>query len=262
MDVSLEEQGSVARAFLDGLVREMDLEADIVVVHPDEDTIEVNLEGADLGVLIGPKGATLFALQDLTRTVVQRKTSASNGRLLVDVSSYRQKRKAALERFARQLAEEVRDSGTRKVLEPMNASDRKVVHDTVNEIDGVATTSEGEDPNRRVVILPAQGLPAAGSCQNRKRGELAGGSRKHPASPKTRPCLRCSTRPETWAFSVLVPSNLSSITAGPSQRWRQNRRARPWTWAAGAAFPGWSWPGFGRRRTGCWSRRDVAGPPS
>jgi spoIIIJ-associated protein len=157
MDVSLEEQGSVARAFLDGLVREMDLQADIEVVHPDEDTVEVNLEGADLGVLIGPKGATLFALQDLTRTVVQRKTSASNGRLLVDVSSYRQKRKAALERFARQLAEEVRNSGTRKVLEPMNAADRKIVHDTVNDIDGVATTSEGEDPNRRVVILPAQG---------------------------------------------------------------------------------------------------------
>jgi spoIIIJ-associated protein len=154
MDVSLDEQGSVARDFLTGLVRELNLDADIDIVHPDEDTVEVNLEGDDLGLLIGPKGTTLFALQDLTRTVVQRKTSASNGRLMVDVSGYRQKRKAALERFARQLAGEVTATGNRKVLEPMNAADRKVVHDAVSDIDGVATASEGEEPNRRVVILP------------------------------------------------------------------------------------------------------------
>jgi spoIIIJ-associated protein len=155
MDVALDQQGAVAREFLDGLVREMNLEADIAVVRPDEDTVEVNLNGPDLGLLIGPKGATLFALQDLTRTVVQRKTSASNGRLLIDVSEYRQKRKAALERFARQLAEDVNATGTRQALEPMNASDRKVVHDAINEIDGVSTTSEGEEPYRRVVILPS-----------------------------------------------------------------------------------------------------------
>ncbi len=154
VDVSLDEQGSVAQEFLDGLMREMNLEAEITVVRPDEDTVEVNLEGSDLGLLIGPKGATLFALQDLTRTAVQRKTSASNGRLLVDVSRYRQKRKVALERFARQLAVEVNASGTRKVMEPMNAADRKVVHDAINDIEGVATTSEGEEPHRRVVILP------------------------------------------------------------------------------------------------------------
>jgi spoIIIJ-associated protein len=154
MDVSLDEQGSVARDFLTGLVRHLNLEADIDVVHPNEDTVEVNLQGADLGLLIGPKGATLFALQDLTRTVVQRKTSASNGRLMVDVGGYRQKRKAALERFARQLAEEVKATRNRKVLEPMNAADRKVVHDAVGDIDGVATASEGEEPYRRVVILP------------------------------------------------------------------------------------------------------------
>jgi len=154
MDMSLDEQGSVARDFLTGLIQELKLQADIDVVHPDEDTVEINLEGADLGLLIGPKGATLFALQDLTRTVVQRRTSASNGRLMVDVGGYRQKRKAALERFARQLAEEVTATGTRKVLEPMNSADRKVVHDAVGSIDGVETVSEGEDPNRRVVIMP------------------------------------------------------------------------------------------------------------
>jgi spoIIIJ-associated protein len=155
MDVSLDEQASVAKDFLVGLIRELNLTADIDIVVPDEDTVEVNLDGEDLGVLIGPKGTTLLALQDLTRTVVQRKTSASNGRLLVDVGGYRHKRKAALERFARQLAEEVNATRTRKVLEPMNAADRKVVHDAVTDIDGVMTASEGEEPNRRVVILPA-----------------------------------------------------------------------------------------------------------
>ncbi len=154
MDVSLDEQGIVAREFLDGLVERMSLEAEIVVTQPEEETIELNLQGQDLGLLIGPKGATLLAIQDLTRTVVQRKTSAANGRILVDVSGYRRKRKDALARFSRQVAEEVQATGTRRVLEPMSAADRKIVHDTVNDIDGVATVSEGEDPRRRVVIVP------------------------------------------------------------------------------------------------------------
>jgi spoIIIJ-associated protein len=154
MSISLDEQGDVAKEFLGGLLSEMDLRAEIEITRPDEDTVELNLSGEDLGLLIGPKGATLLALQDLTRTVVQRRTSAVNGRLAIDVSGYRKKRKEALERFTRQLSDEVKASGTRKVLEPMSAADRKIVHDTVNDIAGVATTSEGEEPRRRVVILP------------------------------------------------------------------------------------------------------------
>ena len=155
MDVSLGEQADLARQFLDGLLEEMDLDAEININHLDEDTDELRVDGKDLGLLIGAKGTTLLALQDLTRTVVQRRTGAANGRLLVDVSGYRQKRKEALERFARQLAEEVKSRGTRKVLEPMSAADRKIVHDTVNAMDGVTTTSEGEEPRRRVIILPS-----------------------------------------------------------------------------------------------------------
>ena len=155
MDVSLGEQADVAREFLDGLVEEMDLDAEININHLDEETVELRVDGKDLGLLIGAKGTTLLALQDLTRTVVQRRTGAANGRLLVDVSGYRQKRKEALERFIHQLAEEVNNRGTRKVLEPMSAADRKIVHDTVNALDGVTTTSEGEEPRRRVIILPS-----------------------------------------------------------------------------------------------------------
>jgi spoIIIJ-associated protein len=155
MDVSLGDQADVARQFLDGLVEEMDLDAEININHLDEDTVELRVDGSDLGLLIGARGATLLALQDLTRTVVQRRTGAANGRLVVDVSGYRQKRKEALERFARQLADEVKTRGARKVLEPMSAADRKIVHDTVNALDGVTTTSEGEEPRRRVIILPS-----------------------------------------------------------------------------------------------------------
>lgn len=155
MDVSLDEQGAIAKQFLAGLVERLGLDADIAVERPEEETVELNLQGDDLGTLIGAKGATLMAVQDLTRTVVQRRTSATNGRMFVDVAGYRRKRKEALERFSRHLAEEVRTTGTQRVLEPMSASDRKIVHDTVNEVDGVATTSEGEEPRRRVVIFPA-----------------------------------------------------------------------------------------------------------
>lgn len=153
-DVSLAEQGEVAREFLDGLLAEFGASGTVSVTELDEETVEVAVEGDDLGLLIGPKGSTLSALQEVTRTVVQRQTGGRNGRLLVDVAAYRQKRKAALERFTKQVAEEVKASGVRRVLEPMSAADRKVVHDTVNDIEGVATTSEGEEPRRRVVIQP------------------------------------------------------------------------------------------------------------
>ena len=110
--------------------------------------------GSDLGLLIGPKGQTLTAIQDLTRTVVQRKLGARSGRLLVDVAEYRKARRAALERFATGVAGKVKEAGVATALEAMNPADRKVVHDTVNGIDGVTTTSEGEEPHRRVVIMP------------------------------------------------------------------------------------------------------------
>ncbi|HVF75982.1 MAG TPA: RNA-binding cell elongation regulator Jag/EloR [Acidimicrobiales bacterium] len=153
-DVPLAEQGEVARQFLTGLMTELGATAEVAVRDVDEDTIELVVEGDDLGTLIGPKGTTLTALQELTRTVVQRRTGGRNGRLLVDVSGYRQKRREALEKFTHSVAASVLETGERKALEPMHPADRKVVHDTVNTIDGVRTISEGEEPRRRVVLLP------------------------------------------------------------------------------------------------------------
>lgn len=154
-DVPLSEQADTGRAFLEGLLSSFGVRANVDIRTVDEDTVELSVSGDDLGLLIGPGGSTLTAVQEVTRTVVQRQTGGRNGRLMVDVAGYRQKRKAALERFTRSVAEEVKASGIAKSLEPMHAADRKVVHDTVNAIPGVATSSEGEEPRRRVVINPA-----------------------------------------------------------------------------------------------------------
>lgn len=150
----MDRQGEVAAEFLKQLAIEFGLEANLSVTRPDEDTVELQLGGSDLGILIGPKGATLLAVQNLTRTVVFNETGGNNGHINVDVGGYRQKRTEALVRFAEQVAEQVRTSGNRTPLEPMSAVDRKVVHDTISGIDGVSTISEGEEPRRRVVVLP------------------------------------------------------------------------------------------------------------
>ena len=156
VEVPVAEQAQVAKEFVDGLLAIMGVDgASTAVVQIDEETAELQVTGGDLGLLIGPKGATLLALQDLARTVVQRRTGARTGRLLLDVSGYRQKRKEALERFTLKVAEDVLASGTPTALEAMSSADRKIIHDTVNGIDGVSTTSEGEDPRRHVVVRPA-----------------------------------------------------------------------------------------------------------
>jgi spoIIIJ-associated protein len=154
-DVTVEEQATIMKTFLDGLVDAFEYEASITEERIDDDTIELRVEGSDLGLLIGPKGQTLQAVQELARTVVQRHASGTHhGRVRIDVAGYRQRRREALERFTKQVAADVVATGKSKALEPMHPADRKVVHDVVNELDGVSTTSEGEEPRRRVVIVP------------------------------------------------------------------------------------------------------------
>jgi spoIIIJ-associated protein len=155
-DATVEEQAEIISEFLEGLVDAFGLDGEVSSEKIDDDTIEVQVNGNDLGLMIGPKGQTLQCIQELARTVVQRKaTGTHHGRVRIDVGQYRQRRREALERFTRQVAEEVRSTGRQKALEAMGPADRKVVHDTANEIDGVSTISEGQEPRRRVVILPA-----------------------------------------------------------------------------------------------------------
>ncbi len=153
--MTLEEQGEAGRAFLVGLLSEFGMDGTVECRILDEDTVEIAATGDDLGMLVGPRGSTLSAVQDLTRAVVQRQCPSRTDRILVDVAGYRERRSAALKRFSVQIAEEVLASGQEKALETMSPADRKAVHDAVNEIPGVVTRSEGEDPNRHIVIAPA-----------------------------------------------------------------------------------------------------------
>lgn len=148
-------QGEIVREFLLDLLDAFGLDGDVVATPAEEGAVELDVTGQDLGLLIGPKGQTLQAVQELSRSVLQRLAPGeTHARIRVDVGGYRQRRREALERFVQQVAAEVKSSGVQRALEPMSPPDRKVVHDTVNEIDGVRTVSEGEDSRRRVVILP------------------------------------------------------------------------------------------------------------
>lgn len=155
-ETELVAQGEVVQTFLMDLLDAFGLDGEVSVSPADEDAVELAVTGDDLGLLIGPKGQTLQAVQELSRSVLQRQLPGeAHARIRVDVGGYRQRRREALERFTRQIAEDVKASGVQKALEPMSPPDRKVVHDTVNDIDGVRTMSEGEDARRRVVILPS-----------------------------------------------------------------------------------------------------------
>lgn len=151
--VPVQAQAEAAEEFLRGLLHEMGAAA-TVSSRTDDGSIDVEVTGEELGTLIGPKGTTLLALQELTRTILQRKGSPLEARVSVDVNGYRKRRTEALARFARQQAAEVQASGIKRALEAMSSADRKVVHDAITGMAGVSTLSEGEEPNRRVAILP------------------------------------------------------------------------------------------------------------
>ncbi len=156
--ISLEEQAGVAQGFLEGLLQSMNLQATVTWHEIDAETVELAIDAdppTELGILVGPRGATLSALQELTRTFVQIKSTGRTDRILVDVARYRERRVAALGRFAQQVADEVVRSGEERALEPMSAADRKAVHDALAANTAVQTRSEGEDPRRFIVISPA-----------------------------------------------------------------------------------------------------------
>ena len=151
-EVTLEEQAEMAETFTRGLVERFGLTATVAARAEGDDDVTVDVQGDDLGLLIGPRAATVDALQELVRTAVQRRIGGHGARIHVDVAGYRARRQEALAEFARQAAQRALESGRDQVFEPMSPVDRKIVHDIVNDIDGVATISEGEEPRRRVVI--------------------------------------------------------------------------------------------------------------
>jgi spoIIIJ-associated protein len=149
----LEREGDIAADYLEGLLDIADLDGDIDI-DVEGQRAAVSIVGADLSSLVGPDGATLEALQELTRLAVLRETGVRS-RLMLDISGYRAGRRAELAELGRRTAEQVRDQGEPVRLDPMTPFERKVVHDAVAEVEGVTSSSEGEEPNRRIVVRPA-----------------------------------------------------------------------------------------------------------
>lgn len=150
---STEDVQRAAEEFMRGLTTTFDLEAS-VSSSVEENEIEVRVDGTSLGLLIGPGGRTLLAIQDLARVSAQRRLGDHETRLRIDVAGYREKRRTALERFATTVAEQVRTTGVARALDPMPSADRKVIHDALAVLDGVSSRSEGEEPDRRIVVVP------------------------------------------------------------------------------------------------------------
>jgi len=155
-EVNARQVGDEARKFIDELVAAFSFTGTTELIE-DGDDLEIRVHGDNLGLLVGPRGTTLQAVQDLARVASQRRLGDHDTRLRVDIGGYRQRRKEALDRFAVQMAEEVKQSGVARVLEPMSSADRKIVHDALSEVEGITTRSEGDDPYRRVVITPDNG---------------------------------------------------------------------------------------------------------
>lgn len=149
-EASIEDQAKVAEDFLSGLLTSFGLEGEIKTRIEDE-VLYLDVVGEQTEALVGPKGATMYSVLELTRTTVQRHTFGAP-RMRIDIAGYGARRREALTIYTGKLVEQVKESGGEAMLEPMNAADRKVIHDAAAAFEGVKTYSEGEDPRRAVVI--------------------------------------------------------------------------------------------------------------
>lgn len=151
----IDEQIAVLDGFLVALGSAFDLTV-TTTAHHEDGRLTVSMQGDNLGILIGPRMATLDAVQDVAKSALQREAAGREyARIIIDAQGIREKRSEALERFTEEAAQDVIANGHEAVFEVMSSSDRKRVHDKVADIDGVVSGSVGEDPRRRVVLRPA-----------------------------------------------------------------------------------------------------------
>jgi spoIIIJ-associated protein len=148
---SLEEEGDVAADYIEGLLDIADLDGDIDM-DVEGDRAVVSVVGATLDELVGDDGEVLEALQELTRLAVHRRTG-TRARLMLDVGGFRVRRRAELADLGRSVAAEVARTGEPKKLRAMSPFERKIIHDAI-AVAGLRSESEGEEPNRRVVVFP------------------------------------------------------------------------------------------------------------
>ncbi len=147
-----DEKSEQIRAFLKGLLEHMDSSAEVKVYESEKGRYKVFLEGDKLGALIGRRGETLDAIQQLTNYSINRGSEKNRARVQVDAENYREKREQSLERLAEKIAGKVTKYRRNVTLEPMNAYERHVIHTALQDTPGVTTFSIGTEPNRRVVV--------------------------------------------------------------------------------------------------------------
>jgi spoIIIJ-associated protein len=155
----LEQESEIAADYIEGLLDVADLDGDIDM-DVEGDRPVVSVVGATLEELVGPHGEVLEALQELTRLAVHRQTG-TRSRIMLDVGGYRARRRRELAELGRRTAEEVSRTGVPQRLQAMTPFERKVIHDAVADV-GLRSESEGEEPDRRVVVLPAGDAVGAG----------------------------------------------------------------------------------------------------
>lgn len=150
-----DDPGLLATEFINNVCQAMGVKAD-TQVSKDNENWHINIAGPELGILIGRRGDTLDALQYLTNLAVAKRLS-ERVRIIVDVEGYRLRREETLIRLAKRLSEKVKRTGIRIVLEPMNPHERRIIHTSLQDDMRISTFSEGDDPNRRVVIALKRG---------------------------------------------------------------------------------------------------------
>lgn len=169
--------GEIALEFVSDVVAAIGLDVEVSVEFDEvEEAWNVEVEGDDAARLVGHHGRTLNALQYLTSLVVQRQTG-DRQRVNLDADGYKAKRRSSLEQTAREIAAEVVRTGQEAELDPLNAYERRLIHNELAEYPGVRTYSEGEDPDRRVIIAPASAEDESGAApeQSEPYGEEATG---------------------------------------------------------------------------------------
>ena len=148
----LEEEGEVAADYLEALLDIADLDGDIDI-DVENDRASLAITGGNLQNLVGERGEVLDSLQELTRLAVQT-TTGDRSRLMLDIDGFRAGRRKELKALAEKMAEQAKTTGSSIKLDPMNAFERKIIHDTIQDL-GLTSESDGEDPHRYVVIYPA-----------------------------------------------------------------------------------------------------------
>ena len=150
---SLLQQADLAESFVRGVADTMGVSLAFTRHDVEDGILRIEADGEGIGLLVGRRGATAQALDELVRTVLQRSGGTTReGKIRMDVGGVRARRAAALTEFTQEVAHQAVESGQEIALEPMNRLDRKIIHDVITDIEQVESRSEGEDPHRRVII--------------------------------------------------------------------------------------------------------------